>query len=178
MRTGNILCIILQFISLSKPLNMKTIGGGFTFHAWVSLGPPLSFEASRALKKRMLYHFEASNGAGFQAFFRNSGKLVVATITKKGEFINLYLHDCPLSPSKWVSNLFFIVLVFPSNSLYVHACVREIGSLYAVPNLTLVANLANRRSLLNFNSPISYFYIAHYWLYSKFIKLSSVNLLL
>ena len=30
-----------------------------------------------------------------------------------------------------------------------------------------LANLANRR-----NSPIGYFYIVHYWLYSKFAKLS------
>ena len=38
-------------------------------------------------------------------------------------------------------------------------------------------SLANRRNLPNFNSPISYFYIAHYWLHSKFTKLSSANLL-
>jgi len=84
---------------------MKTVGGGFTFHAWVSLGPPLSFEAPRALRRRMLYYFGAPNGASFQAFFRNSGKLVVAVVTKKGEFINLYIQDCPLAPSKWVSVL-------------------------------------------------------------------------
>ena len=28
-----------------------------------------------------------------------------------------------------------------------------------------------------FNSPINYFYIVHYWLYSRFAKLSSANLL-
>jgi len=90
---------------------MKTVSGGFTFHAWVSLGPPLSYEASGALRRRMLYYFGAPNGASFQAFFRNSGKLVVAVVTKKGEFINLCLQDCPLAPSKWVSVFEYIFLL-------------------------------------------------------------------
>jgi len=81
---------------------MKSVGTGFTFHAWVYLSPPLSLETPGALNKRMLYYFGAPNGAGFQAFFRNSGTLVVATITKRGEFINLCLQDRPLTPLAWV----------------------------------------------------------------------------
>lgn len=84
---------------------MRAVSGGFTFHAWVYLSPPLSLEAPGALRKRMLYYFGAPNGAGFQAFFRNSGTLVIATVTRKGEFINLCLQDSPLTHSTWVSSL-------------------------------------------------------------------------
>ena len=38
-------------------------------------------------------------------------------------------------------------------------------------------SLVNRGNSPNFNSPISYFYIAQYWLYSKFANFSSTNLL-
>jgi len=40
-----------------------------------------------------------------------------------------------------------------------------------------LANLANRGNSPNFNLPINYFYIVHYWLYSKFANFSSANLL-
>jgi len=39
-----------------------------------------------------------------------------------------------------------------------------------------LVNLANRRNLPNLNLPISYFYIGHYWLFSKFTKFSSSKL--
>ena len=43
----------------------------------------------------------------------------------------------------------------------------------------VLANLANQRNLPNFNSQISYctFIMVHYWMYSKFTKLSSANFL-
>ena len=91
---------------MEKTLNMKIVGTGFTFHAWIYLAPPVSLETPGALRKRMLYYFGAPNGAGFQAFFRNSGILVIATVTKKREFINLCLQDCPLTHSAWVSFAF------------------------------------------------------------------------
>ena len=63
----------------------------------------------------MLYYFGVPNGAGFQAFFRNSGTLVIATVTKRGEFISLCLQDCPLTHSAWVSIL--LALYYTSMSL-------------------------------------------------------------
>ena len=38
-------------------------------------------------------------------------------------------------------------------------------------------NLANQRNSPNFNLPISYLYIFHFWLLSKFAKPSSINLI-
>ena len=40
-----------------------------------------------------------------------------------------------------------------------------------------LANLVNQGNSPSFNSPISYFHIVHYWLYSKFANFSSTNLL-
>ena len=112
---------------------MKSVGTGFTFHAWIYLAPPLSLETPGALRKRMLYYFGAHNGAGFQAFFRNSGTLVIATVTKKREFINLCLLDCPLTHSAWVS-LYYNYTLFVTLNFYDNLRNSVVGSGHKIHN--------------------------------------------